>query len=140
MLGMIMYTSRLNDFTCLRSACIVDIERLEMGDVGLPKVFNEVISISLGMSGSTLLSTTRLDAMMYGLHWMNVSLMLIPPGAHISCTCFSVARYTHIRPPLNLEAYLMLMPPILSAMVRRYCSIVRPSIDSKTTPCFLCGV
>jgi hypothetical protein len=25
---------------CLRSACIVDIERLEMGDVGFPKVCN----------------------------------------------------------------------------------------------------
>jgi hypothetical protein len=86
--------------------------------VGLPRVCNEDIRISLGMSGSTLLSTARLDAMMYGLHGMNMSLMLIPPGAHISCTCFSVARCTHIRPPLNLDAYLMLMPPILSAMIR----------------------
>jgi hypothetical protein len=86
MLGMIMYTSRLNDFTCFRSACIVDIERLGIGFMGLPKVCNEGIRISLVMSGSTLLSTTRLDAMMYGLHGMNVSLMLIPPGAHISCT------------------------------------------------------
>jgi hypothetical protein len=58
-----------------------------------------------------LLSTTRLDAMMYGLHGMNVSLMLIPPGAHISCTQVSVARYTHIRTPLSLDAYLILMPP-----------------------------
>jgi hypothetical protein len=76
----------LNDFTCLRSACIVDIERLEIGAVGLPKVCNEGIRISLGMSGGTLPSTTRLDTIMYGLHGINVSLMLIPPGAHISCT------------------------------------------------------
>jgi hypothetical protein len=71
---------------------------------------------------------------------MNMSLMSIPPGAHFSCTRVSVAMYTHIRPLLSLDAYLMLMPPILSAVARRYCSIVRPSIASKMTPCFLCGV
>jgi hypothetical protein len=107
MLGMIMYTSLLNDFICLRSACIVDMERLEMRDVGFPKVCNSGMRVSLGMSGSTLLSTTRLDAMMYGRHGINVSSTLIPPGAHISCTRCSVARYTHIRPPLSLDAYLM---------------------------------
>jgi hypothetical protein len=92
------------------------------------------------MSGKTLLSTTLLDAMMCGLHWVNVSLVLIPPGLRICLTRVSVARYTHILAPLNLDAYLILLPSIVSAIFRRYSSIERPSTASKTITCFLCGI
>jgi hypothetical protein len=46
----------------------VEIERVEISDVGFPKVSSDDIKDSSGMSGKTLLSTTLLDAMMYGLH------------------------------------------------------------------------
>jgi hypothetical protein len=125
---------------CFRSVCVVEIESFEIWDVGFPKVSSDGISDSSGMSGNTLLSTTLLDAMIYGLHWMNVSLMLIPPGVHICLTRVSVPRYTHILSLLSLDAYLIFLPPIVSAIFRRYSSIVNPSTASKMTPCFLCGV
>jgi hypothetical protein len=92
--------------------------------VGFPKVSSVVSKAASGMSARTLLRTTLLDAVMYGLHWMNVSSMFIPPGLHISLTRVSVARYTHILPPLNLDAYLILLLRIVSVSFRRYCSIV----------------
>jgi hypothetical protein len=36
--------------------------------VGFPKASNDGVTDSLGMSGNTLLSTTGLDVMTYGLH------------------------------------------------------------------------
>jgi hypothetical protein len=92
------------------------------------------------MSGKTLLSTTLLDGMMYGLHWVNVSLVLTPLGLHICLTRASVARYTHILAPFNLGAYLILLPSIVSAIFHRYSSIEKPSTASNTITCFLCGI
>jgi hypothetical protein len=46
----------------------VEIESCEIRDVGFRKVSNDCIKDSLGISGNTLMSTTPLDAMAYGLH------------------------------------------------------------------------
>lgn len=64
----IRYTSLLKDFTCLRSGCTVEMESCEIWDAGFLKICSNCIKDSLGMLGRTLLSTTLLDAMMYGLH------------------------------------------------------------------------
>jgi hypothetical protein len=130
------YIILLND---LRSGCTVEMESYEICDVGFPKLCSSSIEDSLGMSGKTLLSTSLFDAMMCGLHWMNVSLIFIQPGAQISFTRDSEARYTHILPPPSLDVYFILLPPVLSAMVRRYYSIEKPPTASKITPCFLCA-
>jgi hypothetical protein len=108
-----------------------------MLDVIFINARREGISVLLGISGKTLLSTTRLDAVTYGLHWIKVLLMFIPPEAQIWLTKVSAARYPHMRPPLNLDAYLILLPPMSSAIVCKYCSMEKPSTASKTTPHFL---
>lgn len=82
----------------LRLGCTVETERCEIWDGGFPKVCSNGISDSVGMSGNTLLSMTRLDAMTYGLHCKNPSLMFTPPGVHISVTKNSVT-YSPVTQP-----------------------------------------
>jgi hypothetical protein len=110
-----------------------------MLDVNFLKASTEAFSVSLGISGMTFLSTARLDAITYGLHWIKLLFMFIPRGTQIWVRKDSVARYTHIRPPLSLDTYLILLPPIKSANFRKYSSMEKPSTASKITPHFLCG-
>jgi hypothetical protein len=97
--GFIIKTNRRKDLICLRSEYTVQIGSCVMLHVIFPNARRKCISASLGMSGKTLLSTTGLDAITYGLHCMKVLLMFIPPEAQIWLTKDSAARYTHIRPP-----------------------------------------
>jgi hypothetical protein len=50
-LGIIMCTSQRNEFMCLRSECIVEVESCEIWDVGFPKVNSDDTKDSSGMSG-----------------------------------------------------------------------------------------
>jgi hypothetical protein len=125
---------------CFKSGCVVEMDSCVRWDVGIPNGCSIGRSVLSGMSSRTLLRTTLLDAITYGLHGMKVSCTLIPPGVHSSWTNDSAARYTQILPPLSREAYLMLVPPMLSAIDRRYCSSVNPSIATNITPHLRCGV
>jgi hypothetical protein len=98
--GIIIYTNRRKDLMCLRSEYTVEIGRCVMLDVIFPNARREGISVSLGISGKTLLSTTRLDAMTYGLHCNRptsdapVKLYVLPPadGTLLSRSCTANGR------------------------------------------------
>jgi hypothetical protein len=68
-LGIIMYISLRKDFTCLKSGCIAKIASCQISDVGFPKVSGVGSKAASRMSARTLLITTLLDAVMYGLHF-----------------------------------------------------------------------
>jgi hypothetical protein len=94
------------------------------------KVMQQRYQRLTGMLGRTLLSAT--DA----LPALNEYVVNVysSRGTYLLHKGFS-ARYTRILLPLSLDAYFILLPQILSAMIRRYCSIMKLSTASKITPC-----